>query len=167
MTNDDLFWLAGLLEGEGSFMHGPPSAPNTPRISINMTDEDIIARVAALFDVKYHHVRLTPYGVERGWKPSFVCTITGKRAIELMKILSPLMGNRRKSKIYEIISSLNPPYRKLSISDRKQIVFEFINNSLTRKELASKWGINYSYCCRIVRKGVASGSNRNLQEPHS
>ena len=43
---DEFFWLVGLLEGEGSFMPAPPSEPTRPRISIQMTDEDVLSRVA-------------------------------------------------------------------------------------------------------------------------
>ena len=30
----ELHWLAGLLEGEGSFMAGPPSSPGLPIIAV-------------------------------------------------------------------------------------------------------------------------------------
>ena len=53
MIARDLYWLAGLLEGEGSFMRGPPSRPNMPAIAIQMTDEDVIQRVAQLWAVCY------------------------------------------------------------------------------------------------------------------
>ncbi len=48
-----LHWLAGLLEGEGSFLKPPPSAPNTPRITLQMTDEDVVQRVQEIFDLTY------------------------------------------------------------------------------------------------------------------
>ena len=41
----ELHWLAGLLEGEGSFMTGPPSSPGLPVIAVNMTDQDVMARI--------------------------------------------------------------------------------------------------------------------------
>jgi hypothetical protein len=95
MERETFYWLAGLLEGEGSFMSGPPSAPNAPRIHIAMTDEDVIAKVAQLWGVKYLKA-----GGERtrlhGWKPVFGVTLTGKRSIELMLNLRPLMGKRRQ-----------------------------------------------------------------------
>ncbi len=50
---DEFFWLVGLLEGEGSFMPGPPSEATRPRISIQMTDENVIRRVARIFGKKY------------------------------------------------------------------------------------------------------------------
>jgi hypothetical protein len=31
IEESDLHWRAGLLEGEGGFLAGPPSAPRSPR----------------------------------------------------------------------------------------------------------------------------------------
>jgi hypothetical protein len=45
-----LAWLAGLLEGEGSFSRGLPSNPTKPIISLHMVDEDVVARVAAIWE---------------------------------------------------------------------------------------------------------------------
>ncbi len=53
MDTNELYWLAGLLEGEGSFLNAPPSAPNKPRISIQMTDLEVIQKVARLLQVNY------------------------------------------------------------------------------------------------------------------
>jgi hypothetical protein len=53
----ELHWLAGLLEGEGSFMVGPPSSPGLPVIAVNMTDNDVMARIGRIFERKVHLVR--------------------------------------------------------------------------------------------------------------
>ena len=48
MNDDDdrsaaeIAWLAGLLEGEGSFMPGPPSNPRMPIICLAMNDADVM-----------------------------------------------------------------------------------------------------------------------------
>ena len=54
MDEKELYWLAGLLEGEGSFMRGAPSRPNTPMVSLSMTDEDVVARVGRMLGVSYY-----------------------------------------------------------------------------------------------------------------
>lgn len=46
----DLAWLIGILEGEGSFYAN--KKPQPPRVSVNMTDKDIIEKVAKLFGNK-------------------------------------------------------------------------------------------------------------------
>ena len=45
-----LYWLAGILEGEGTFMRGTPSSPNSPIARICMTDRDTVTRAALLLD---------------------------------------------------------------------------------------------------------------------
>lgn len=96
MTTEELHWLAGLLEGEGSFLKGPPSSPNQPRIGIQMTDYDIIWRVSKMFGVKY----VQPRRYEKnGWKQCYCAVLRGSKAVDLMKRLRPLMGSRRKKQI--------------------------------------------------------------------
>jgi hypothetical protein len=51
LTGNRLSWLAGLLEGEGSFVAGKLSKARQPRIAVAMTDRDIIERVANMLDV--------------------------------------------------------------------------------------------------------------------
>src|SRR4051812_29330710 len=91
----ELYWLAGLLEAEGSFLHGSPSDLRIPCIRIQMTDEDIIARVAQLFGVKYHK---TPLKEER-FKTPYAAMLKGTRAAALMQQLHPLMSQRRQTQI--------------------------------------------------------------------
>jgi len=53
MDEQDLYWLAGLLEGEGSFLKPAPCEPKHPRVALCMTDFDIVMRAANLFGVNY------------------------------------------------------------------------------------------------------------------
>lgn len=109
ISEDDLNWLAGLLEGEGSFMAGPPSAPNRPSISVHMTDEDVIRRVATLFDIGFVQIIK---GKRAHHKTSYAVRLRGARAVELMKLLEPLMGIRRQDQIKRVVSSYVPKNRK-------------------------------------------------------
>lgn len=94
----NLLWLAGLLEGEGSFMRGSPSSQNQPRISIQMTDEDVIARVATLWGTSY--LRSTRNHQQNPkWKVCFQAAIRGANAVALMNRLRPFMGQRRQTQI--------------------------------------------------------------------
>src|SRR2546428_4077125 len=90
-----LFWLAGILEGEGSFLAGPPSSPNSPAVRLPMTDVDVVERVAAIFERaviatrarKAHHT------------PVYVTTIKGAGAARMMTALTPLLSQRRKRQV--------------------------------------------------------------------
>jgi hypothetical protein len=110
-----IHWLAGLLEGEGSFLKGAPSAPNTPSIAVSMTDEDVIERVARYFGVKYHAVgkrqehHKTPYTVH----------LKGAKAHDLMRQLYPLMGLRRREQIDRALE--NYVYNPLKIIDEDTV----------------------------------------------
>lgn len=101
-------WLAGLLEGEGSFvitaMNKPPS-PRTPRVSVAMTDKDVIEAAALLMgalSVTSKPVTDTPLGNPR--KPQWQANVSGHQAIEVMLRVRPHMGRRRGARIDEIVA---------------------------------------------------------------
>lgn len=115
----DLYWLAGLLEGEGSFMKGPPSKPNCPYIALQMTDEDVVARAATLFRVSYRKTRNRKPGL---WKETYMVQFRGQRAAGLMKDLHPLMGLRRKGQIERALASHSPKVRRVHDFDDQALV---------------------------------------------
>jgi len=95
----DIAWLAGLTEGEGCFAWQGCTA----NITINMTDRDVVERASVLFKSNllgpYHpkqpHVKKS--------KDIWRTTACGQRAIGWMMTLYPLMGERRKFKIEEVL----------------------------------------------------------------
>jgi hypothetical protein len=93
-------------------MKGTPSKPQIPRIHLKMTDKDIIERAASMFEATYYG----PYqpksnNPETTYKPHFVVWSFGKRAVEFMKQLRPLMGERRQGQIDAVIASYAPKPR--------------------------------------------------------
>lgn len=144
MKFDETSWLAGLLEGEGSFMIGPPSSPNRPCISIQMTDEDVIMRVSRIFGVKPLKLQR---GIEKGWKPSCMIHLRGKRAIELMRIVFPYMGNRRKKQIERAIQSYKPDNRFLTVEEVMAI-----KKRLSKGETVSILAKEYNVCGPTISK---------------
>ncbi len=48
-------------------MTGPPSSPGLPVIAVNMTDQDVMARIGQIFERKVHVVR--PRNVR--WRTSY------------------------------------------------------------------------------------------------
>jgi hypothetical protein len=92
----DLHWLAGLLEGEGAFQRPPPTKPATPRVSVEMTDPDVLERVARILEAHVAPLTVRNSGV---WKPSYIVAVHGERAAQLMRQLRPLMGERRQGQI--------------------------------------------------------------------
>ncbi|UDL14635.1 LAGLIDADG endonuclease [Arthrobacter phage KeAlii] len=95
-NRDDLLWLAGLLEGEGTF---DAHRGKYPRIRLAMTDRDIVGRAASLMDAK---IRLSLHTAPA--KPTWHTEISGQRAAEIMSQILPFMGTRRSGKIAEVLA---------------------------------------------------------------
>ncbi len=104
ISNEDLYWLAGLLEGEGSFLKGPPSAPRHPVVALQMTDKDVVSRVAAMFGRKTGCWQ----SPQARWRPTYMTRITGAKAVAWMTALRPLMGTRRRAQIDRALASYDP-----------------------------------------------------------
>lgn len=103
MTDSELHWLSGLLEGEGSFCCPPPSEPGRVRIQLHMTDEDVVKRVADLWGQGYWQTSVA----KEHYSPAFRTQLRGKAAEALMLKLHPLMGARRKSQIERALDSVS------------------------------------------------------------
>lgn len=104
MLNDtDITWLAGLLEGEGSFMMGRNIVSGKvyryPRVVVSMTDQDIIDRVAVLLGTKTYVIPNKNDSKKQQWRAQ----VNGSKAALLMEELLPYMGLRRAGKIKEIL----------------------------------------------------------------
>ena len=102
---DDYSWLAGLLEGEGSFQKGPPSEPGKPRVVLSMGDEDIVRRAAVILSVKSVH--RYEFANPR-WKPYYRMQVSGQRAVDLMTRIRPMMGQRRRVQIDNALACWHP-----------------------------------------------------------
>jgi hypothetical protein len=94
MNEQTCGWLAGLLEGEGCFAFN-----RTPKISLSMTDQDIIQRVADMWGKPVYDVPPR----KEGWKPVYRVEVFGQQARDIMLMLQPLMGARRSAKIDEVL----------------------------------------------------------------
>jgi hypothetical protein len=97
LKTSDIFWLAGLLEGEGCF--GLSGAGGSIRISLNMTDLDIVERAANLLGGQVKKRKLSP-----NRKQVYSTEIFSNRAAAWMMTLFPIMGDRRKDKIEESLN---------------------------------------------------------------
>jgi hypothetical protein len=155
MKESDFYWLCGLLEGEGSFMKGPPSRPQYPVLSVTSTDEDVIQRISALLNVRYCSVTKR----QQHWKQSFSLRIHGKKAVDLMLRMRPHMSARRQTQIDIAVASFEArPNRGASkltehqIRSIKQRLLAKQPIRLIAKEIgASIWSIN-----RIKNHGAFS-----------
>lgn len=106
---NDLYWIAGLIEGEGCFYFRRRKIVGkltkyrykyTALITVGMTDKDIIQKLAFFWGTT---VRMQRSQIANN-KPYYVTVIHGKQAISWMMTLYSLMGKRRKAKIKDIIN---------------------------------------------------------------
>jgi hypothetical protein len=153
----ELHWLAGLLEGEGSFLVGPPSAPRYPVLALQMTDEDVVARVAAMFGRKLGRWQ-SRHARER---PVFLVRITGAKAVAWMIALHPLMGERRQAQIDRAVASHAPtPTARLDERTARQALHLLATGSSVR-EVAEQFGTSI-WCIYDLRGGR---THRHLPRP--
>lgn len=147
-----LFWLAGFLEGEGSFFC---NKQKSLRVSAASTDKDVIKYLAWIVD----DGRLTgPYQPSYpGSKQMWYWHAQGQEAADLMRLLRPLMSLRRKKQITAALRSWDGRGRKLvklSAEQVKGIRRELRKGTRTAREIAETYGterysvynIKYGYC---------------------
>ncbi len=99
LSAGEVAWLAGLLEGEGSF--GFFSGSLT--LSLEMTDEDVVSRVASMFGTAVHQNACR----KSHHKFSYATRVRGSRAALFMMLVRPFMGERRGAAIDSAYSAYN------------------------------------------------------------
>lgn len=97
LSEPDRHWLAGLLEGEGSFVwHQTKRDKGRPRIQLAMTDSDVVERASKIMRSSF----TGPYGPYTTQKlPAWYAHCSGELAYTLMKQIYPLLGIRRQGQI--------------------------------------------------------------------
>jgi hypothetical protein len=145
---DDLHWLAGLLEGEGTFLAGPPSAPRSPAVQVSMADRDVVARAAALLDCA---VTVVPARRE-GWRTAYSARVRGARAVQWMERLRPLMGARRRQQIDRAIASRGPDPTRLLDDQRAADALLRLSRGEPVRAVADRFGTSV-WCIYDLRLG--------------
>jgi len=145
MDEKTLYWLAGLLEGEGSFLAPPPSASNSPRVVCAMTDQDVVERVAEIWGRGYCSASKKRHR-ENGWKPVWIVAISGRRAVEMMRLLYPLMSKRRQAQIDHAIACYDPDKqaRRFKYSDEQIAIAKrrLLIDKAKPKDVAEETGLS-------------------------
>jgi hypothetical protein len=156
----ELHWLAGLLEGEGSFMVGPPSSPRLPVISVNMNDEDVVARLGRIFARKVYVVR--PRNPR--WRTSYQVRVQGGDAVRWMKLLRPLMGSRRQAQIDRAIASYSPRATSLLSEQTARAALDALAAGDTVRAVAERLSVSV-WCIYDLRLGRTFRHLRTAYQP--
>ena len=108
LSQFELGWLVGILEGEGYFAYQGSSG--THRVCVNMTDEDTINQLAALYE------RILGCGVKVWHKEHpnpnnqdyYMVEIYGERARIIMRLVVRHMSFRRRQRIWQSLNNYKP-----------------------------------------------------------
>jgi hypothetical protein len=150
----NLYWLAGILEAEGSFLSGFPSRPNQPRIQVTGTDQDVIGWIADWLGVKYVALRPRRDGHENR-KQAFAASVTAGRAVTIMRELYPLMGKRRREQIDRSIASCDPHRHKRNsakLTDEQVLdIYRRARSGERQRTIATEYKVDRSTVADIKR----------------
>lgn len=115
IATTELCWLAGLLEGEGSFMNCTSRYKGRryvyARVSIQMCDLDVMERVQKIFGTKIYVLPPSDRKIRfiTTNKQMYRLWADGHKAQCLMKHLRPYMGLRRQGQIDAALGKASTP----------------------------------------------------------
>lgn len=95
-TARDLAWVAGFLEGEGSFF---AQDGRWPQVSATQVQEEPLSRLAALLGGKVYYRPSR----KANWKPTFWWRVSGPRARGVAMTVYGMMSSRRKEQIRSML----------------------------------------------------------------
>ncbi len=130
ITPRQIEWMAGFLEGEGTFNKTTPSSQSmgfgSIRVAVSSTDKDVVLKLANLLGFGSLHV-FEPYKSVSGYAnrlKQYRWECSGVNAAGLMMTLLPLMGERRTARIKELLAFWRSTKRsKLYARPRKVFAF--------------------------------------------
>lgn len=136
VSDMEVAWLAGLLEGEGSFMAGPPSSPKLPVVVLSMTDEDVVARVAALWGIRYLTVRPRRHH----WAVAYMVQLRGANAVAWMQAMRPLLGGRRRAQVDRAVANYVPPSHRVLDDATAEAALASLGGGASVRQVAERHG---------------------------
>lgn len=109
MTEIEIAWLAGLLEGEGSFGSYSKTTKVDLRVQLAMGDRDVVEKAAAIVGGApiYTYDRKGQKGFRDHHKPQHKFQLRGYKAVRVMEAILPFMGERRSAKITALLKAWN------------------------------------------------------------
>src|SRR5256885_1789361 len=90
----DIAWFAGLYEGEGTV--AIERRKLIPRLHVEMTDEDIIRRAAAITRGHFYKARSRASSAHPHWRDVYRLVISHDRAMAWLMMMLPFLGQRRR-----------------------------------------------------------------------
>ena len=101
-------WLAGILEGEGSFLSAKFGRYRYPRVQMTMCDRFVLERAMTLMTGSRIYAVTDDRGVELGWSEAWIVRVNGRAAAPVMRAVLPWMGARKTRAIHRSLSAWRP-----------------------------------------------------------
>jgi hypothetical protein len=101
-------WLAGVLEGEGSFLIARFGGHCYPRVQMTMCDRYVLERAMTLMPGSRIYADTDKRAAERGWSDAWIVRVNGSAAAAVMRTVLRWMGSRRTEAIDRSLSAWRP-----------------------------------------------------------
>lgn len=142
-------WLAGYLEGEGSFI----IQPNGQGIVVcaTSTDLDVLKAIQDKYGGNLYKLKKR----EEHWKDCWRWQLRGKEAYSLCKIIKHLLFSRRREKCLTLIENYQNSYtvkKQKELKLRAEKIKELKQEGLTHKAIAEKLNIHRTTVSHFLRK---------------
>jgi hypothetical protein len=108
VTEARVAWLAGVLEGEGSFVTARFDRYSYPRVQMTMCDRSVLERAMTVMPRSRIYAVSDERAAEHGWSEAWMVVVNGRAAAAVMRSVLPWMGLRRTRAIDRSLSSWRP-----------------------------------------------------------
>ena len=110
MTDEEIAWVAGVLEGEGCFRN---QKNYSALVSVAMCDKDVLDRLKELTGLGNVTGPYLPKDAPDNWKPSWQWNVGVRQEVRvLLETIYPWMGERRRQKIDDLRPLFSRPSRQ-------------------------------------------------------
>jgi hypothetical protein len=113
----EVAWLAGLLEGEGTFSRNRTESNSYPVLSVHMCSRDVVERAGVILGALSVQQRKPS---DPSWNLTYRAAIGGLEAALWMQRLRPMMGERRRAAIDVALDDYYP--ERLSVAPEHCVV---------------------------------------------
>ena len=158
-TRENLAWVAGIVEGEGTVRWTNP-APKRPDgrhpggqsldLSVAMTDEDVLRRIVKIFGVGTIFGPYQPKPVTR--KPIFQLKINGANAYACLMAIWPWLHKRRRDQVTIAVKAWLVSHPKRAL-DAMQVahIREEVSKGVSPTLLANEFGVSVQTICNAAK----------------
>jgi hypothetical protein len=144
MKETELYWVAGLLEGEGSFLIKTDSS--SLKVQCAMSDFDVLQHLQSLCN---GNLSAAGTKAKAHYKQIWTWSLNGEPAQRLMHDVYPLMGQRRQEQILDSLVKHAIRREQVILSRECKTVWyteaakAYLRHEGSYRMIEAKYGVNY------------------------